>query len=64
MPCNHPREEWQRVYEGGATPITGRYFCGSCGEHLYAEHDSSPGNASRRQAVPITAGHDAASPRP
>ncbi|MCL4232511.1 MAG: hypothetical protein KJ053_13115 [Dehalococcoidia bacterium] len=54
MTCNHPREEWQRVYEGGATPVPGRFFCSSCGEHLYSE---SPPHAAgpRAQAVPLPA---------
>ncbi|MCC7366532.1 MAG: hypothetical protein IT303_19395 [Dehalococcoidia bacterium] len=34
--CHHPREELQPVFEAGARPLPGRYFCGSCGETLFA----------------------------
>lgn len=34
--CHYPAEELQRVFEGGATPVPGRYLCGACGELLFA----------------------------
>ncbi len=36
MACHHPPEELQRAYDGGPTPLPGRFFCSLCGEPVYA----------------------------
>jgi hypothetical protein len=36
MACHHPPEELQRVYDGRPKPLPGRFFCGLCGEPVYA----------------------------
>jgi len=55
MACHHPPEELQRVYDGGPTPLPGRYFCSLCGEPLYALPASvqrQPAPAANRSPEP------------
>ena len=55
MACHHPPEELQRVYDGGPTPLPGRFFCSLCGEPVYALPTERTENRGLRTEVPPAA---------